>query len=83
MILKFIFQNLGIKKQVLYLKRNGVGLGTRVKNGRKIYVYMLRDIFVEVLYHNDNSEEAPERLQMITGLPGLNQYLEKEFRDTF
>lgn len=58
-------------------------LGTRMKEGRKIYIYMLRELFVEVVYKNDNTEEMPERLNMLTGLKNLNSYLEKEFKTSF
>jgi hypothetical protein len=58
-------------------------LGTRMKEGRKIYIYMLRELFVEVIYKNDNTEETPEKLNMLTGLKNLNTYLEKEFKTSF
>ncbi len=83
MILQFFFKRLSIEKQVIYLKKKGIALGARVKNGRKIYVYMLRDLFVEVLYRNDNTEDAPESLSMLRGLKNLNEYLENEFRASF
>jgi len=83
MILQFFFRRLSPEKQVLYLKKKGVSLGTRAKNGRKVYLYMLRNLFVEVVYENDNSEQTPERLNILKGLKDLNQYLEKEFRASF
>jgi hypothetical protein len=83
MLLKFFFSRLSIEKQVRYLKKKGIALGTRLKGGRKIYIYMLSDLFVEVFYKNDNSDEAPEKLNMLRGLNNLNEYLEKEFRTTF
>jgi len=58
-------------------------LGTRIKNGRKIHIYMLRDLFAEVLYKNDNSENAPESLNLLRGLNNLNEYLEREFKTSF
>ncbi|HTJ49581.1 MAG TPA: hypothetical protein VL443_09025 [Cyclobacteriaceae bacterium] len=58
-------------------------LGTRMKDGRKIYIYMLRDLFVEVTYKNDNVDEAPEKLNMLNGLKNLNSYLEREFKTSF
>ena len=83
MLRKFFFRQMSLEKQIQFLKRKGIGLGTRVKEGRKIYIYMLNDLFVEVHYKNDNSEEAAEKLNMITGLGNLTQYLEKDFRATF
>ena len=83
MILKFFFKQLSVTKQVNFLKKRGIMLGTRMKEGRKIYIYMLRELFVEVVYKNDNTEEIPERLNMLTGLKNLNSYLEKEFKTSF
>lgn len=83
MILKFIFSKLSLESQVKYLKRKGVALGTRVKGGRKIYIYMLRDLFIEVMYQNDNADQKAEKLSMLRGLKNLNEYLENEFRTTF
>jgi lipoate-protein ligase A len=83
MLLKFFFSRLSIEKQVSYLKKKGIALGTRLKGGRKIYIYMLSDLFVEVFYKNDNSDETPEKLNTLRGLNNLNEYLEKEFRTNF
>jgi hypothetical protein len=83
MILRFFFSRLSLEKQVSYLKRKGIALGTRLKGGRKIYIYMLSDLFIEVLYKNDNADDAPEKLNMLRGLTSLNEYLEKEFKTSF
>ena len=83
MLLRFFFSRLSLEKQVSYLKRKGIALGTRLKNGRKIYIYMLSDLFVEVLYRNDDADETPEKLNMLRGLNSLNEYLENEFKTSF
>lgn len=83
MIRKFFFRQMSLENQIQFLKRKGIGLGTRLKEGRKIYIYMLNDLFVEVHYKNDNSDEPAEKLNMITGLMNLTQYLERDFRATF
>jgi hypothetical protein len=44
---------------------------------------MLRSLFVEVLYENDNSAESPEKVNILRGLKNLNAHLEREFRATF
>jgi hypothetical protein len=83
MIQNFLFRYFSIEKQVEYLQSKGVSLGTRVKDGRKIYVYMLRNLFVEVIYENDNSSESPEKVHILKGLKSLNSHLEREFRASF
>jgi hypothetical protein len=83
MILQFFFRQLSSETQVSYLQKNGVSLGSRAKNGRRVYVYMLRNLFVEVMYENDNVNDTPEKVNMLRGLKNLNSYLEKEFRASF
>jgi hypothetical protein len=58
-------------------------LGTRVRNNRKVFLYMVKDFFVEVIYKNDSTDEAAESLGTFTSLEGLNSYLEKEFKTSF
>jgi hypothetical protein len=83
MILSFIFKQMSLQKQANYLKKKGIMLGTRLKNGRRIHIYMLRDLFIEVLYKNDNVNEEAEHLNMLRGLNNLNDYLEREFKASF
>ena len=83
MILRFFFSRLSLEKQVSYLKKKGIALGIRLKAGRKIYIYMLNDLFIEVLYKNDNADDTPEKLNMLRGLTSLNEYLENEFKTSF
>ena len=83
MFTRFFFSRLSLEKQVSTLKRKGIALGTRLKNGRKIYIYMLNDLFIEVIYKGDNADEQPEKLNMLRGLNSLNDYLEKEFKTSF
>ena len=65
------------------MKKKGIMLGSRVKNGRKIYIYMLRDLFAEITFKNDNAEEPAEKINMLNGLKNLNSYLENEFKTSF
>ena len=83
MILKLAFRYFSESRKIDYLKDQGIMLGTRVRLGRKIYLYMLRDFFVEVMYQNDNADMTPERLKTFTSVNNLNAYLEKDFRSTF
>jgi hypothetical protein len=71
------------EKQVIQIKKRGIALGTRAKNGRKLYIYMLGSLFIEVMYKNDNSDNEAERVNMLRGLKNLNEYLESEFKTSF
>lgn len=83
MLLQFLFPHLSLSSQIARLQQDGLSLGTRVKNGRKIYVYMLRNLFVEVLYVNDNANGEGEKISLLKGLKSLNSHLEQEFRASF
>lgn len=83
MFLEFFFKRLTRTKQVNLLQTKGVPLGTKVKQGRKVFFYMYKSIFVEVLYKNDYPSVTAERVQVIRGLNSLNDYLEKEFKTAF
>ena len=71
------------RQQVNYLRKKGIILGTRTKEGRKIHIYMLKDLFIEVLYQNDNADLEAEKVSILEGLDNLNSYLDKEFRESF
>jgi hypothetical protein len=83
MILKWVFRYFSESTKIDYLKDQGIMLGSRIRQGRKVYLYMLRDFFVEVIYQNDNTDMTPERVQTFSSISNLNAYLESDFRSTF
>jgi hypothetical protein len=83
MLHKFFFNRLSLENKVKQLHEKGVALGSRVKDGRQIHMYMLRDLFVEVLYTEDKTYMSPEKVNILHGLTNLQQYLETEFRSRF
>ena len=80
MILKWVFKYFSPVKKIDYLKDEGIMIGSRLRQGRKIYIYMLKDFFVQVVYEQDNIDLFPERLETFSSLNNLNSYLEREFR---
>lgn len=83
MFLRLFFKYFSLSKQITHLKNKGVMIGTRNKDGRKVYLYMIKDFFVEVFYKSDTPENDAEQVKLISGLKNLNQYLESEFRAAF
>jgi len=83
MILQFIFQHLSLRQQLNFVNSKGVSLGSRTKNGRRMHIYMVQNLFVEVVYRNDNEAQGAEKVHVVRGLKSLNNYLEQEFRTTF
>lgn len=80
--MRLLFSLMPLQLRALYLKKRGITLGTRLKGKRKIYLYMLRSFFIEVVYENDDSRNRAENLTIVPGLTitNLNDYFEKEFR---
>lgn len=62
------------------MKRRGIVLGTRNKGGRQSYLYMVNNLFAEILYENDNPGLKVEALVVLDGLHDFNRYLEKDLR---
>lgn len=83
MFFKFFYKRWPLARQVEFLKKKAIFIGSRTKEARRIYIYMYRDLFAEVLFINDDPEQAPESARMVNGLNKLNDYLEKEFKTTF
>lgn len=83
MIRKFLFNRLSLENKVKYLHNKGVALGSRLKDGREIHMYMIGNLFVEVMYQEDKTYLAPEKVNVLSGLTNLHQYLETEFRSRF
>jgi hypothetical protein len=83
MFFKFLFKQWPLHKQVSYLKKKGILIGSRTKEARKIYIYMYQDHFAEILFKNDDPEGDVENANIVKGLKNLNSYLEKEFKTTF
>jgi hypothetical protein len=80
MITKFFFKRLSLPAQATFMKKRGISLGSRWKNGRYIFMYMFRDLFVEILFTNDNTDSEPETLTIISGIDEFNKRLEDEIR---
>jgi len=62
------------------MQRRGLVVGTRHKNGRMVYLYMLDNLFAEIIYKHDIPSFNPERVVLLDGLQNLNRYLEAELR---
>jgi len=82
-LFKWGFKYFSLTKQLVYLREHGVMLGSRMRNDRKVFLYMVKSTFVEVMYKNDSIEREAERVEVFNNLNHLNQYLENEFRTTF
>lgn len=78
-----MFKYYSESKKIEYLKEVGIMLGTRIRAGRKVYLYMIKDFFVEVRYEGDSIDNQPETIETFSSLNNLNSYLEREFKAAF
>jgi hypothetical protein len=80
MITKFFFKRLSVVSQANFMRKRGISLGSRWKDGRYIYMYMFRSLFVEILFVDDNTDNHPEMVTVISGIEEFNRRLEDEIR---
>jgi len=62
MFFKLFFKHLSESKKLSYVRDHGVMIGTRMRDERKIFLYMIKDFFVEVVYKDDNMDDVAECL---------------------
>jgi hypothetical protein len=79
MFFRLYFKNLSESKKIAYLRTNGSVVGERIRHGRKVIVYLVKDFFAEVVYKNDNPENELESLLTFPSIKDLNSYLERDF----
>ncbi|MEO5601697.1 MAG: hypothetical protein ABIR06_12295 [Cyclobacteriaceae bacterium] len=68
MLLKFLFKQLSLTHQVNFIKKLGMVVGTRNQDGRLIYLYMIHNLFAEIIYENDNPKLKVEGLVLKDGV---------------
>jgi hypothetical protein len=77
MFVKWLFDYFPERKKADVVKNQGLVLGSRIRDGRKIYLYMIEGFFAEVTYSHDNIDEQPEIIETFSDLAHLNPYLEQ------
>ena len=80
---KIGFKFLADNKKFELLREKGIMLGSRWRNERRVYLYMVKDFFVEVMYPQDDIDREPETIATFSSLDNLNAYLERDFRAAF
>ena len=80
---KGIFEGFSRKKIINLVRERGSLVGERLRGGRKIYLYILEDIFVQVMFKKDDPVEEVEHILTFANLNQLNSHLEQEFKAAF
>lgn len=82
MFLQFILKRMPLHKQVAYVKKHAVYLGTRNAENRTPHLYMFNKLIAEVSFEDDDNTKKPEKLVWLPGLQHLETHLEKEFKSS-
>ena len=75
----FMIRRFSETRQVSFIKKHGFVLGTCSREGRQAYLYNYGDMFVEIIYQNDNPDEPAEKLVWVNGFDNLKRHLDKEY----
>ncbi len=62
MCFKLFSKHLSESKKLSYVRDHGVMIGTRMRDERKLFLYMIKDFIVEVVYKDDNMDDVAECL---------------------
>lgn len=80
---KLTFPKWPQERQLEHVRQKGVSLGSRLKEGRSVFVYMVRNLFVQIVFKNDQEWHEVENVMVFSSLEKLNSYLEQDFRLAF
>ena len=80
MLVKCFLKRMGIQRQASFMKKHGLLLATRQRDGRSIYIYMFRNLFAEIIFVKDNPGCKAERVKLFSGLERLSVHLDKDLR---
>lgn len=67
-------------RQATFMRRRGIVVATRKREGRETYLYMVNNLFAEIRYENDDPRMRVESVVVLDGLDKLNKYLENDLR---
>jgi len=74
------FKHFSEEKKARKIRESGILLGSRTSRGRKVFLFMVKDVFAEVLYPGDSMDGHPEKIEVFSNINLLNTYLEQECR---
>jgi hypothetical protein len=80
---KWLFGGDSKEKLIKLVREKGTLVGEREHKGRKVYTYLLKNFFVQVMFRSDQPSGQVEYLEKFEDLIQLNLHLEKEFKSTF
>ncbi|MEP2772721.1 MAG: hypothetical protein ABJH05_11260 [Fulvivirga sp.] len=76
MLYRLIFKNLAPHKKEKHIQDYGVSLGSRYNGERTVYLFMIKNFFIEVAYQNDDPQSGGiENIKIFSNHRELNKYL--------
>ncbi len=72
-----MFTCLSENNQLAVLKNKGKILRTYYKDGRRGYLYGVKNFYVEVIFFRDSIDLTPERVKTFRSLDEVNRSLER------
>jgi hypothetical protein len=80
---QFVFRYASKKNKEKTIAESGTVMGIRERNGRKIFLIMIKTFFVEAFYVKDDINGELESFNVIGNIGLFNSYMEKEFKAIF
>jgi hypothetical protein len=77
---QFVFRYASKKNKEKSIAESGTVMGIRDRNGRKVFLIMVKTFFIEAFYLNDDADGELESFSVIGNIGLFNSYMEKEFR---
>ena len=80
---QFVFRYASKRNKAKSIADSGTLMGIRDRNGRKVFLIMVKTFFVEAFYVNDDADGELESFNVIGNIGLFNSYMEKEFRAAY
>lgn len=80
---QFVFRYASNKNKEKTIAESGTLMGSRERNGRKVFLIMVKTFFVEAFYVNDDTDGELESFSVIGNINLFNSYMEKDFKTVF
>jgi hypothetical protein len=80
---QFVFRYASQKNKAKTIAEAGTLMGVRERNGRKIFLIMVKTFFIEAFYVNDDADGELESFNVIGNISLFNSYMEKAFKAAY
>ena len=75
MLYRLLFNRFSDDKKKRQIQQHGTPIGTRFDSQRTLYLYIVKSLFVEVAYFEDNPDNSIEDIKIFNSHNALQDYL--------